>query len=260
MNRIDAKFIQLRRQRKKALIPFIVGGYPNLATTGRLLPALEKVGADLIELGIPFSDPMADGPVIQRAYERALRRRVTLAKILKLVGEVRSRLRSPIVLMGYYNPIFAYGLKRFARDGATVGVDGVLVVDLPPEEAGPLHRELELKKISLIRLVAPTSTEGRLVALARGAEGYLYYVSMTGITGARLTRMTDIARQVREIRKWTRCPVVVGFGIRTPQEARRVASVSDGVVVGSELVKRLAGTRGRVGPVLRLVRRLRRVV
>lgn len=243
MSRIAKKFTDLRYQHRKALLPFIVAGHPSLAMTKRLMVALEAAGADLIEIGIPFSDPMADGPVIQKASEVALARGVTLAKILKLVREVRNRSEIPIVLMGYYNPILAYRLKRFAREAARAGVDGILVVDLPPEESGPLDRELKKWGIDLISLLTPTSNERRIHTVLRRARGFLYFVSMTGITGARLNRLSGIKASVQKIKRLTRLPVVVGFGIRNSKQVHEIYKFSDGVVIGSELVKRLSSGR-----------------
>ncbi len=241
MSRIQSTFRELRRWRRKALIPFIVAGDPSLAATGRLLPELEKAGADLIELGIPFSDPMADGPVIQRADERALRRGATLKKILRLVASVRRRgLQIPIVLMGYYNPILAYGLKRFAREAGCAGVDGILVVDLPPEESGELDVELRRSRIDRIYLLAPTSDRTRIQKKKKKGSGYLYFVSMTGITGARLNRLGEVRSAVQKIKRQTRLPVVVGFGIRNRQQVNKIVKFSDGVVIGSSLIERLS--------------------
>ncbi|MBI2981371.1 MAG: tryptophan synthase subunit alpha, partial [Deltaproteobacteria bacterium] len=184
MSRISKKFIDLKRVGRKALITFITAGDPNLQTTKRLIFALEKGGADIIELGVPFSDPMADGPIIQKASERALKKGTTLSKILKLVREVRKTTEIPILLMGYYNPILSYGLKRFATGAVRSEVDALLVVDLPPEVAGPLKRELKKKKIDLIFLLAPTSTPERVQKVCRIGSGFLYFVSVTGITGS----------------------------------------------------------------------------
>lgn len=237
LGRISKTFERLRKEHKKALIPFITAGDPSLAMTERLICALEGAGADIIELGIPFSDPMADGPVIQAASERALNKRTTLAKVLALVKRVRRKSAVPIVLMGYYNPILAMGLKEFSIRAAEAGVDGVLVVDLPPEEAPPLHAVLRKKGICQIFLLAPTSDADRINRVARFASGYVYYVSLTGITGAKLQVTGEIERQIRKIRRRIARPIVVGFGISSPTDAARVARSADGIVVGSALVR-----------------------
>lgn len=227
----------MKRGGRKALIPFITAGDPGLSATGRLIGVLEDAGADIVELGIPFSDPMADGPVIQRASERALARGATLGKILRLVASVRRKgMQSPILLMGYYNPILSYGLGRYARDAARAGVDATLVVDLPPEESGEFDQELRKVGIDLIYLLAPTSGADRIRLVTRRARGFIYFVSITGITGAGLRSEGEIRKRVAEIRRRTRLPIAVGFGISKPAEAARIARFADGVVVGSALV------------------------
>lgn len=260
MSRITAMFYNLQRQGRKALITFITAGDPNLPTTKRLIFALEKAGADIVELGIPFSDPMADGPIIQMASERALKKGVTLRKILRLVHEVRRETEIPILLMGYYNPVLAYGLKRFAADAARSGVDAVLVVDLPPEVADPLNRELKKKKIDLVFLLAPTSTSGRIQKVCRKGRGFLYFVSVTGITGSKLRGSDEIQTRIREIRHHTKLPIAIGFGIRSSEDARRIGRLADGVVIGSEIVRRISKSRDAVEAVQRLVRSIRKVL
>lgn len=237
MNRLEKKWREIRRSGRKALIPFITAGDPNLAATKRLIPSLERGGADVIELGIPFSDPMADGPVIQKASERALAHGATLGKILRLVASVRKEgTQSPILLMGYYNPILAYGLKEYARDAARAGVDATLVVDLPPEESAELDRELKKVDIDLIYLLTPTSDAERIRRVAKRARGFIYFVSITGITGAKLRSEGEIRRKVAEIRRRTSLPIAVGFGISRPDQARKISKFADGVVIGSALV------------------------
>jgi tryptophan synthase alpha chain len=223
-------------EERKALIPFITAGDPNLSTTKRLIDSLEKGGANIVELGIPFSDPMADGPVIQRASERALAKGVTLKKVLALVREVRRKSRIPILLMGYYNPIFAYGLKKYAHDAAKAEIDATLVVDLPPEESAELDRELKKVGIDLIYLLTPTSDSERIRKVARLARGFIYFVSMTGITGAILKSEEGIHKKVAEIRRQTSLPIAVGFGISRPDQAAKIGKFADGVVIGSALV------------------------
>ncbi|MBI2066667.1 MAG: tryptophan synthase subunit alpha [Deltaproteobacteria bacterium] len=242
MSRINLKFWELKAQKKKALIPFIVAGTPSLNITKKLILALEKVGADIIELGVPFSDPMADGPVIQRASEKSLAAGTSLKKILGLIRDVRRETEIPILLMGYYNPILSYGLRRYAVDAARAGVDATLVVDLPPEESLELDRELKRVGIDLIYLLAPTSGRERIRLVAKRGRGFIYFVSMTGVTGSRLKNRPEIKGHVALIRRHTGLPIAVGFGVKSPSDARQVARLADGVVIGSELVRRISSS------------------
>lgn len=240
-NRIDARFHALRAQNRTALIPFITAGDPLPEATVDVMYALAEVGADLIELGMPFSDPMADGPVIQHADERALRSKVGIADILRWVREFRERdTETPVVLMGYLNPIAIHGIERFAREAVDAGVDGVLVVDCPIEEDATLQplRDASLQRILLI---APTTSDARLARAIEAAEGYLYYVSFAGITGASKLSTDDIAQRVGNLRKQAEVPVAVGFGIKGASSAKAVAAFADAVVIGSALVDTLAG-------------------
>ena len=237
MGRIEATFAHLRAVGEKALIPFITAGDPDLATTEQLIHTLVEAGADIIELGVPFSDPMADGPTIQAASERALRAGTSLAGVLELVARVRRHTNVPIVLMGYYNPIFRYGAERFARDAAAAGVDGVLLVDLPPEEAGEVQDALRAADLRLVTLLAPTTPPQRRARLAAEGEGYLYYVSMTGVTGSRAIDAAAIAEEVAALRAESPVPVAVGFGITTADDAAAIGRFADAVVVGSALVR-----------------------
>jgi tryptophan synthase alpha chain len=237
MSRIAEKFAELRQRGGKALVTFITAGDPDLATTEALIPCLERAGADVIELGVPFSDPMADGPTIQRASERALAAGTTLPGILATVRAVRRVSQVPIVLMGYYNPIFLYGVERFVTDAAAAGVDGVLVVDLPPEEATGFHLLARAVGIEVVFLLTPTSDDGRIRKVARLGGGFLYYVSVTGVTGARASVAESVFPHVRRIKELSSLPVAVGFGIAEPAQAAAVARVADGVVVGSALVQ-----------------------
>lgn len=237
MSRIRQTLADLNRAGKKALIPFITAGYPDIATTEKCIFQLERSGADLIELGVPFSDPMADGPVIQAASEHALRRGTTLKKILDLVKRVRRKTELPILLMGYYNPFFTFGLARFADEAKKAGVDGVLVVDLPPEEAGAMKAETDRTGLDLIFLLAPTSDDARIQLVAKNATGFIYYVSLTGVTGVRSQLDKDIRKQVIHIKQKSNLPVAIGFGISTPEQAKRVAHWADAVVVGSAIIK-----------------------
>ncbi len=243
MSRISRTFEQLRREKKKALIPFITAGYPDLPTTRALIFEFEKCGADLVELGVPFSDPMADGPLIQYASEQSLSHGTTLDDILRLVAAVRRRTSIPIILMGYYTPFFKFGLEQFTRQAAQAGVDGVLVVDLPPEEASEMKCFADRAGLNLIFLLAPTSGPERIDRIVRQASGFIYYVSLTGVTGVRPVLDRTIRRQIATIRKKSSLPIGVGFGISTPEHAKTVARWSDAVVVGSAIIKIISQCR-----------------
>jgi tryptophan synthase alpha chain len=237
MSRIQATFEQLATSRRKALIPFVTAGDPEPGMTVALMHALVEAGADVIELGVPFSDPMADGPVIQRASDRALKHGVGLDRVLAFVREFRATNKAtPVVLMGYANPIEAMGTERFVNEAQTAGVDGVLVVDLPFEEADELRRYTDPAGISFITLVAPTTGEERARKLARRSSGFLYYISVTGVTGTKKPTVGHIEQDVLKLRGMSPVPVAVGFGITTPEQASEVAAFADGVVVGSTLV------------------------
>ncbi len=238
MGRIERCFRALRRRGEAALVPYIMAGDPDLDATRALLRAAVEAGADLLELGVPFSDPTADGPVIQRAGVRALRRGTSLRQILEMVAELRrTGFETPIVLFGYYNPIFHYGPARLAEDAARAGVDGLLVVDLPPEEADELWTPARAAGLDVIFLLAPTSDERRVRAVLRKASGFVYFVSMTGITGTKAIDASDVRRMVDGLRTRCRLPIGVGFGITTPAEAAAVASYADAAVVGSAIVR-----------------------
>ena len=243
MNRIDEKFSALRRRKETALIPFITAGDPDIGTTLKILRALERNGADCIELGIPFSDPMADGPTIQRASERALKGGASLPRILEMVREFRRDSEIPLILFGYYNPFFRYGLKRFTREAKTAGVDGILCVDLPPEESGELRHWTDAQGLDIIFLLAPTSDANRIRLVAQRGQGFLYYVSVTGVTGARKRFEDHLQAQVARVRRATLLPVGVGFGISSPEQAAWIASFSDAVVVGSALIQVMERTK-----------------
>jgi tryptophan synthase alpha chain len=237
MGRISDKFQSLKARGEKALVTFVTAGDPDLATTEAVVLELERAGADLIELGVPFSDPMADGPTIQLSSERALASGTTLPGILELVRRLREKTQVPIVLMGYFNPIFAYGAERFAEDAAQAGVDGLLVVDLPPEEAAELQVATDRHGLDFIFLLTPTSDASRVETVSRLGRGFIYYVSVAGVTGARTQVADSLADRVAGVRASLNLPMVVGFGISTPEQAAQVAKVADGVVVGSALVK-----------------------
>jgi len=260
MNRIDTTFERLRSKGEKALIAYLMAGDPSLQDTEALVLEMEKAGADIVELGVPFSDPIADGPVIQRAAERALRSGTSLRKILQTVKTIRTRTQIPLVLMAYYNTIHALGEAAFCREAVAAGVDGLIVPDMPPEEAGPLEPAAAETGLRLIFLLAPTSTAARRVAVARRSRGFLYYVSLTGITGARLTDLEDVRRNVTKIRLVTDVPVAVGFGIATAEDAAQVAGIADGVIVGSAIVRQVGehqNTPGLADRVGRFVRSLK---
>lgn len=243
MNRIDKKFSQLKKARKKALIVFLTAGDPSLAATEALIPALAREGADLIEIGVPFSDPLADGPVIQASSQRALSRGVTLKKILAMAARVRRRTDAPLLLMSYLNPIWHMGLAAFALAAKRAGVDGVIVPDLPPDEGRDVARIFRSKGLDLVYLLAPTSPAGRQKKVAEASRGFVYFVSLTGVTGARRPLSRAVLSQVAALRRRTRRPVCIGFGVSTPAQARQASTAGDGVIVGSALVKALAAAR-----------------
>lgn len=244
MGRIGERFAALRARGEKALVPFVTAGDPDLATTQALVLALAESGADLIEIGVPFSDPVAEGPTVQRASERALASGASLRRVLELVKTLRPQLETPLVLMGYCNPIFAMGETRFAEAAREVGVDGVIVVDLPPDEDEPLYPALARVGIDAILLAAPTTQPARLAKLARETRGFLYYVSLTGVTGARSELATGVEAAVRSVRAICDVPVCVGFGVSKPEHAREIGRFADGVVVGSALIDEIQ----RAGP------------
>ena len=242
MNRIDRTFGALGAEGRTALIPFVTAGFPDPDWTVDLMHALVEAGADVLELGVPFSDPSADGPVIQVASEQAIARGVSLRRVLELVAGFRQRdSETPVVLMGYLNPVERYGHEAFARDAAAAGVDGILLVDCPPEEMGDLRADLEGQGIHSICLVAPTTTEARMERIARQAQGYIYYVSFKGITGANRLQASSLAGPLEALRRHCDLPVAVGFGIKGADSAAVVAGVADGVVIGSALIEALNG-------------------
>ena len=241
MSRLAARFAQLKQQGRVALIPYITAGDPQPAVTVPLMHALVAAGADVLELGVPFSDPMADGPVIQQAAERALKHHVSLHHVLDMVREFRTKDSStPVVLMGYLNPIEVFGYPAFAKAAAAAGVDGALTVDLPPEEAEDFVTTLRAHDLDPIFLLAPTSDAGRIQRILGVASGFVYYVSLRGVTGAAHLDLTEVRNKVNTIKKQTALPVGVGFGIGSPEAAAQVAAFADAVVVGSALVQRVA--------------------
>ena len=251
-SRLDRTFQRLKTKGEKALITYLMAGDPSLAETEQLVLALEQAGADIVELGVPFSDPIADGPVIQQAAERALRSGTTLRNILAMVGHLRVRSQIPLVLMAYYNSIHAFGPERFCREAAAAGVDGLIVPDMPPDEAGPLKGPAAACGLQLIFLLAPTSTAERRAFVARQSNGFVYYVSLTGITGAKLGNVAEIGQSVEQIRKISKTPIAVGFGVTTPEDAAEISAIADGVIVGSAIVKHIAAGQQQQGMVARV--------
>jgi tryptophan synthase alpha chain len=239
-NRLQLTFERLRARGEKALIAYLMAGDPSLQETETLVVEMERAGADIIELGVPFSDPIADGPVIQQAADRALRGGASLRRILGTVAALRTKTQIPLVLMAYYNTLYAFGLSEFCRAAVGAGVDGLIVPDLPVEESGPLKAAASMGGPCLIFLLAPTSTPARRAAVARHSKGFVYYVSLTGITGAKLSDVGDVRRNVDKIRQVAKVPVAVGFGIGTPEDATRVAAIADAVIVGSAIVRQVA--------------------
>ena len=236
MNRIDKKFQELRDQGATAFMPYLCAGDPNPELTSKLLLTLEEAGADLIELGVPFSDPIADGPTVQRASERALTHHISLQEILEMVATVRTQTDIPIALMSYYNPIFRMGEDAFCKAAQDAGVDGVIIPDLPPEQAQSLLEIAPRYNLATIFLVAPTSPPERMQLIASVSTGFVYCVSVTGVTGARAMLSDEIAPMIAELRKHTDKPISVGFGVSTPDQATQIAQIADGVIVGSAII------------------------
>jgi len=260
MSRIQAHFEILHKAGRKALIPYITAGDPSPALTVALMVALVEGGADIIELGVPFSDPMADGPVIQRSGERALRQGVGLGDVLGMVRDFRHQnSQTPLVLMGYANPIEAMGIEKFVREAHAAGVDGVIAVDYPPEECTQFAALAKSNGIDPIFLLAPTSTDQRIQEVARLGSGYLYYVSLRGVTGAGHLDLDDVAARIPRIRAATRLPIGVGFGIRDAESARRIARTADAVVIGSRIIQEIeaAGPEHAVARVRALLKPIR---
>ncbi|GGB03403.1 tryptophan synthase subunit alpha [Allosediminivita pacifica] len=241
MTRIDTKFESLRSQGRKAFVAYIMAGDPDLETSLQVMKGLPSAGVDVIELGVPFTDPMADGPTIQLAGQRALEGGQTLEKTLQMVRRFREEdVDTPIVLMGYYNPIYNRGVETFLKDATEAGIDGLIVVDLPPEEDDELCIPAHKAGLNFIRLATPTTDDKRLPKVLENTSGFVYYVSITGITGSAAAQSTDVAPEVTRIKSQTDLPVIVGFGIRTPDAAAEIAGVADGCVVGSAIVSEIA--------------------
>jgi len=245
MNRIETKFQELKAKKNQAFIAFITAGDPDLGTTEKLVAALEGAGVDIIELGIPFSDPLADGPTIQASYYRALNKGTTVKKILETVKRIRLKTSIPIALMSSYNPILHFGEEKFVKACAQVGVDGLIIPDLPPEEAHNLRRAAQCYDIATIFFVAPTSTDRRIRTNTKASSGFVYYVSLTGLTGTQKAVAFSVVKHIKRIKRFTQKPVCAGFGISTPQQVKDISRAADGVIVGSAIVKVIEANRGR---------------
>jgi tryptophan synthase alpha chain len=256
MSRITAKFNELRKTGRKALIPYIMSGDPSLSATKKYILELETAGADIIELGVPFSDPLADGPTIQRASERSLKHGTTLKKVLEMVKDVRKKTAIPLILMTYYNPVFKFGIHRFIQAAVTAGIDGVIIPDLIPDEAGEFTALSRRHGLATVFLLAPTSTRERIKKVAGASTGFIYYVSITGITGAKLALGKDMEKRMNSLRALTKKPVAVGFGISNPAEARMVSNLAEGVIVGSAIVKLIAQSKS----IMHFVRSIRKAI
>jgi tryptophan synthase alpha chain len=244
LGRIDTAFSELQRQGRKGFIPFITAGDPDLETTAKILVELSQAGATVIELGVPFSDPMADGPVIQRASERALKHGLGVGDILQLVGTVRREIETPIILFSYFNPLLQFGLKRLAQEAKAAGIDGVLVTDLSPEEAAEFESELRANDLDTIFLIAPTSTDERLRLVAQHARGFIYAVSRAGVTGVRTSVSAEAEKLVNRMRQFSSLPIAVGFGISNRDQVKDVQRYADAVVIGSAIVSEIERLQG----------------
>lgn len=260
MNRIDLKFKNLKKFKRKAFIAFITAGYPNLTTTEKLVYEFTDSGVDIVELGVPFSDPLADGPVIQESSYEALKKNTHLIDILKLVKKARKKTNLPICLMTYYNPIFCFGGQKFVEEAVKCGVDGVIIPDLPPDEGKDFIRLANKAGLHVICFVAPTTSRERLKFITNAARGFIYYVSLTGVTGARQQLPADLIKNLKLVKRNTKKPVCVGFGVSTGSQVREVSKVADGVIVGSAIVKKIKENIGKpdlVNRVGKFVRSLR---
>lgn len=245
MTRIEKKFKELKSANKKAFVVFLTCGYPNMYITERLILKLSEVGVDIIELGVPFSDPLADGPTIQEASTTALRNKVNLNDVLGLIKKIRERITTPLCIMTYYNPIFCFGEERLIKKAKMSGVDGIIVPDLPPEEAKSLVNLSKKFGLDLIFFLSPTSNQNRIRLVSRVSRGFIYYVSLTGVTGARERLAGDLIKNLKTIKKMTSLPVCVGFGVSKPQQVKQIYRFADGVIVGSAIVKKIKENLGR---------------
>jgi len=257
LSRIDRAFARAKTEHRAALITYVCAGDPSLEATAKIVPLLEKAGADLIELGIPFSDPIADGPTIQAASQRALASGTTAGRVLDLVQTVRrAGVRAPLLLMTYLNPVLSFGLDRFCDRAADCGVDGLLVPDLPFDEQGPVSAAAKRRQLALVLFAAPTTQAERLARIGQATDGFLYFLSLTGVTGSRAALPDELPAQLAAAKAASRAPVAVGFGISTPEQARALGGHADGIVVGSALVSALHGGNGNAEPAVKLVESL----
>ena len=245
MNRIDATFKDLKSDNKKAFIAFLTCGDPDLKTTAECIKVISDNGADIIELGVPFSDPLADGPTIQAASQRALKNNVNLASIIKMVSKIRPTLDTPLVLMTYYNPVFHYDIRNFIQDAGKAGIDGIIIPDLPPEEASQIEMFARKINMATIYFASPTSSEHRNKIAISHSKGFIYYISLTGVTGKRKILPNSIKKHVKDLQKITSKPICVGFGISTPTQAKEIASFADGIIVGSAIVERISSVKSK---------------
>jgi tryptophan synthase alpha chain len=252
MNRIDRKFQELKKKKKKAAVVYLTVGYPDVATTEKLILELSRSGVDIFELGIPFSDPLADGPVIQEASTFALKHNVNLDSVFSLVQRLRKRIDNPLVAMGYFNPILSYGVERFAKAAKSAGLDAAIIPDLPIEESRELRSALRERRLYLIDFLTPTTDASRVKEIAKAAKGFIYYVSLTGVTGARDRLPSGIRNRLKELKKAVKIPICVGFGISQRQQFKAVASLSDGVIVGSAIIKKIKENIGKKDLVLKV--------
>ena len=256
MSRITDTFNQLKKENRKAFIPYIMAGDPTLMATKKFVIELESAGADIIELGVPFSDPLADGPTIQRAAERSLQHGTTLRKVIALAKEIRRHSEIPLILMTYYNPVFKFGIEQFIKKAVRAGIDGVIIPDLIPDEADDFIRIARKYKLDTIFLLAPTSTQERIHKVVRASTGFIYYVSITGITGSKLSMESAMKNTLNSIKTVTKKPVAIGFGISNPEEASSTAKLADGIIVGSAIVKLIS----KGGDIKRFVRSIRKAI
>jgi tryptophan synthase alpha chain len=257
MNRIEKKFKALKRKHKKAFIAFITAGYPSLAITEKLILEFDRLGVDIVELGVPFSDPLADGAIIQEACAHALKNKTHLIDILNLVKKVRKRTDMPLCLMTYYNPIFCFGEEKFASCAKEAGVDGVIIPDLPPEEGKFLLKCAKMSGLDTICFLSPTSSKERMQYITKAATGFIYYVSLTGVTGARERLPADLAGNLKAIKKYTDKPICVGFGVSNTAQIKQIYKIAEGVIVGSAIVKKIKDNLGKPDLVKRVSKSLR---
>lgn len=259
MNRIDKKFSVLKKDKKKAFIVYLSVGYPNIKTCERLILELSKLDVDMFELGMPFSDPLADGPMIQESSSYALKHKINIDSLFSLARRLRKKIDKPLLMMGYFNPILQYGLKRFAVNAKKSTLDGVIIPDLPIEEAAQINRYLNENKIHLINFIAPTTDLSRIKKISVKSKGFIYYVSLTGVTGARHRLPAELSSRIRYLKRFFRIPVCVGFGISKKQHFQYISGFSDGVIVGSAIIKKIKENLGKkdlVGKVTNFVRNL----